>query len=145
METEKKPSLLESSQTLTMIILFGVVFATGALFYYNWYSDLDSRNEKLKSAYYIGKGRIIEVTPIQLMSMHYDGNKILDIGQSVTYEFLINSELKKSTERIDKTNLKTEFWNELMQLKIGDSVKIAKDENGEPMILFSSENLTSNK
>lgn len=145
METEKKPTLLESSQTLTMIILFGVVFATGALFYYNWYSALDSRNEKLKSADYIGKGRIIEVEPIRQMSMHYDGNKILEIGQSVTYEFLINSELRRTTERVDKTNLKTEFWNELMQLSIGDSIKVAKDQNGKPMILFSSENLTANE
>jgi len=56
---EKKQSILETSQSLALLILFAIVIGTGALFYYNWYDGCKNRVIELKKT---GKSRVFEET-----------------------------------------------------------------------------------
>jgi|SaaInlStandDraft_1057018.scaffolds.fasta_scaffold00196_37 hypothetical protein len=51
---EKKQSILETSQSLALLILFAIVIGTGALFYYNWYDGCKNRVIELKKLERVG-------------------------------------------------------------------------------------------
>ena len=136
MNLEKKPTLLETSKTLTMIILFAVIIGTSAIFYYDWYSDYDNRKKDVENSTFVGKGKILEINPIQNLSMHFDGNNILDLGRQITFQYQIDSKIIKATERIEKTELDGKYWKTLMEFEIGDTIYVGVLQNGKSLVLF---------
>lgn len=133
---EGKPSLLETSQSLTMLILFAVVIGTGAVFYFNWYNGYENRLAELRKLEWTGKGKVLEVEPIQRLSMDFDGNNVIDLGRKIKFQYDIDSSTIISTDRIEKTDLDGKFWRTLMDLKVGDSISIGVSKNGKSLILF---------
>ena len=136
MTTERKPSILETSQSLTMLILFAVVIGTGGLFYYNWYNAYENRLTELKKLERVEKGTILEIEPIQHLSMHFDGNKVVDLGRKIQFQYEIDSRTVVATDRIEKTDLDGKFWRTLMNLKVGDSISVGVSKNGKALVLF---------
>ena len=136
MTTKRKPSILETSQSLAMLILFAIVIGTGALFYYNWYDGYKNRLIELKKLEKAGKGIILKIEPIQHLSMHFDGNNAVDLGRKIQFQYEINSQTLTATDRIEKTDLDGKFWPTLMNLKVGDSISVGISKNGKALVLF---------
>ncbi|GGG57995.1 hypothetical protein GCM10011414_29760 [Croceivirga lutea] len=136
MTTERKPSILETSHTLTMLILLAVVIGIGALFYYNWYDGYENRLTEIKKMEIIKKGTILEIEPIQHLSMHFDGNNVVDLGRKIQFQYEIDSRSVVATDRIEKTDLQGKFWQTLMDLKVGDSISVGISKKGKALIIF---------
>lgn len=138
MSSNRKSSLLETSHSLAMFIMILVILGSGVLIYFKLPEDdvIIKRDEKLKNIKSIGKGIVIDIEPIQEISIHFEGNSIFNTGRKVKYEYYNNSSLIIETDTIEITEFKNDDWRKLMKLKIGDSIRVGIIKNGNAEILL---------
>lgn len=117
-------------------IMLVVIILTSALFYYNWFNSNNERNQELQQVVFKSKAIITEVENLQELSMHYDGNSILEVGREFKYKFSSDSLKVIKTERIVKTQIDVRFWDALYKIEVSDTVNVGVLRNGKSLILF---------
>ncbi|WP_299148134.1 hypothetical protein [uncultured Dokdonia sp.] len=125
-----------NTETGAYTILIGLIIIFSFIFYFNWFNDLNNRNKELDQIKSKQKAVILNVENLQELSMHMDGNTILEVGREFNYKYLSDSLSAIITERVHKTQIDVKYWRSLYDIKINDTIDIGISKSGRPLILI---------
>ena len=134
---KEKLKTIEGSKSFGLIVLFGLVVSIGLFIFYKNHISLEDREKKENSFEIISEARIIEISPVQHLSMDFEGNKVQTLAYKITYEYQFNNEIIRSTDIIKNRETKLSEWKTVEKLRIADKVKVKLNkQNFQESILY---------